>query len=111
VRHELLYTRVALKHLNRMRVVNLLLDSGLNDTIVPRGVFLCLSRIRLRRRSDGRLSQQTGLWHYLRCVFLKLSSWHDDVLMPLSEQTDDIAREIDNHGKYTRDVAAQHAHV
>jgi len=42
VRHELLYTRVALKHLNRIRVVNLLLDSGSTYTIVSRGVLLSL---------------------------------------------------------------------
>jgi hypothetical protein len=33
VRNELLFTRAALKHQNRIRVVNLLLDSGSTYTI------------------------------------------------------------------------------
>ena len=42
VRHALLYTQAALKQLNRIRVVHLILDSGSNDTIVSRGVLLSL---------------------------------------------------------------------
>ena len=42
VRHELLYTRAALKHLGRIRVVSLLLDSGSTYTIVSQAVLLSL---------------------------------------------------------------------
>jgi predicted aspartyl protease len=42
VRHELLFTRAALKHQNRVRVVNLLIDSGSTYTILSWEVLLSL---------------------------------------------------------------------
>jgi predicted aspartyl protease len=42
VRHDLLFTRAALKHRNRIRVVNLLLDSGSTYTIVSWEILLSL---------------------------------------------------------------------
>lgn len=42
VRNELLFTRAALKHQNRIRVVNLLIDSGSTYTILSWEVLLSL---------------------------------------------------------------------
>ncbi len=42
VRHELLFTRAALKYQNRIRAVNLLLDSGSTYTILSWEVLLSL---------------------------------------------------------------------
>lgn len=42
VRHELLFTRAALKHQSRIRVVNLLIDSGSTYTILSWEVLLSL---------------------------------------------------------------------
>ena len=44
VRNELLFTRAALKHQDRIRVVNLLLDSGSTYTILSWEVLLSLKR-------------------------------------------------------------------
>ena len=43
VRNELLFTRAALKHQNRIRVVDLLIDSGSTYTIVSWELLLSLN--------------------------------------------------------------------
>ena len=58
VRNELLFTRAALKHKNRIRVVNLLIDSGSTYTILSWEVLLSL---RLDPAKSNRRRKRGGL--------------------------------------------------